>query len=78
MLRKIHRKALDGREAEDGVNPTPREYAQASQQEVREARALRRVEPGDPTPPRPPPARTLNTSGRIEWEDFDPFMMELR
>ncbi|KAK6497502.1 hypothetical protein TWF481_011909 [Arthrobotrys musiformis] len=81
MLRKIHRKAVEAREAGDGIAPGPPEEGLGSQQEQKEARVLRRVDPDEPTPPpapRPRPASKLNISGRIESEDFDPLMMELR
>ncbi|KAK6332056.1 hypothetical protein TWF718_002591 [Orbilia javanica] len=77
MLRKIHRKAVEARKAaNEGAVPAPPEPQMT--QEQKEARVLRRVDPDEPTPPRLPPTTKVSVNDRIEWEDFDPLMMELR
>ncbi|KAK6506056.1 hypothetical protein TWF506_010980 [Arthrobotrys conoides] len=77
MLRQIHQKAVEARKAEEKDNAAVLPDPQLTQ-EQKEARVLRRVDPDEPTPPRPRPTPRSNLSDRIEWEDFDPLMMELR
>lgn len=75
MLRKIHRKAIGARKATSDPVPPPEPQIT---QEQKEARVLRRVEPDELTPPCPRPTIKTNLNDRIEWDDFDPLMMELR
>ena len=62
-----------GLKGNDPIPPEPK-----MSQEQKEARVLRRVDPDEPTPPRPRPTIRPNLNDRIEWEDFDPLMMQLR